>query len=148
MTKSPGSKHVVLYADDDKDDLFLVEDAFQQYTSNVELVTVPDGTSALDYLNRLSPLDPTPCLIILDINMPGMNGKETLKEIRNHTRFQETPVVLFTTSSYPKDRSFAENYNAGFITKPLDAKQMATITSLFIDHCNDEIRKLIRRRSN
>ena len=145
MTKPAMPKNIVLYADDDSDDLELVQDSFSLYSKNVEVVTMRDGSQALSYLNRLSDDDPLPCLIILDINMPVINGKEVLKNLRDLPRFETVPVVLFTTSSLPQDENFAKKYNAGFVTKPLDVSQMEVITELFIDHCADEIRKNIRR---
>lgn len=146
MTKSITPKNVVLYADDDPDDLELVQDAFAKYTNNVEVVSFTDGISALSYLQSLSSFDPSPCLIILDVNMPVLNGKETLVKLRQMEEFESIPVVLFTTSSQPHDKNFASRYKAGFITKPLDVKQMELITDQFIDHCTEEIKTKIRRQ--
>ena len=146
MTKLPQPKNIVLYADDDPDDLELVQDAFFRYAQNVDVVTAGDGQRVLSFLRGLGEEDPAPCLIILDINMPGLNGKETLRHLRSMDRFELVPVVLFTTSSMPGDRTYAEQYGAGFVTKPLDLAQMEVITELFIDHCADEIKKNIRRR--
>ena len=146
MTKPTMPKNIVLYADDDSDDLELVQESFSLYSNNVEVITVPDGSQALSYLHRLTDNDPTPCLIILDINMPVINGKDVLKKIRELNRFESVPVVLFTTSSLPMDEMFAKKYNAGFVTKPLDVAQMEMITEVFIDHCADEIRKNISKR--
>ena len=148
MTNSVDNKHIVLYADDDADDLLLVQEAFSQHSDNVEVVTVSDGIEALNYLESLTPLDPSPCLVILDVNMPRLNGKETLKEIRKSEKFSNVPVVIFTTSSLPLDKDFAQKYNAGFLTKPLDIRQMDIIASQFIDHCHDEIKKNLRKRTN
>ncbi len=145
MTKPATPKNIVLYADDDTDDLELVQEAFSRYSKNVEVVTVKDGSQVLSYLQRLSDEDPMPCLVILDINMPVLNGKEVLKRLRDYDRFEALPAVLFTTSSLPQDQNFASKYHAGFVTKPLDVAQMEVITELFIDHCNDEIKKSIRR---
>lgn len=145
MTKSTSPRNIVFYADDDVDDLELVQDAFSRYSNSVEVVTAKDGSQALSYLQNLGESDPKPCLIILDINMPFFNGKEVLKKIRTLDHFVSVPVVLFTTSSMPNDQSFAEKYKAGFVTKPLDVSQMEVITELFIDHCSDEIKKKIRR---
>jgi CheY-like chemotaxis protein len=146
MTKSITLKNIVLYADDDPDDLELVQDAFARYSKNVEVVSFMDGASALSYLQALSSLDPLPCLVILDVNMPMLNGKEVLVRLRQLERYQSVPVVLFSTSSQPQDKSFAGRYNAGFVTKPLDVKQMEVITDQFIDHCAQEIRNKIRRQ--
>ena len=137
-------QNIILYADDDKDDQLLIEEAFERYSSNVKIVLADNGTEALDYLNSLLPLDPAPCLIILDINMPRINGKEALVQIRNMERFANTPVILFTTSSQLQDKMFAAEYKAGFITKPIDGNQMRLIADLFIDHCNEDIKKIIR----
>jgi len=145
MTKSISPRNIVLYADDDIDDLELVTSSFERYSNNVEVITFRDGTEILDYLNKLSSLDPHPCLIILDINMPLINGKEALVKIRNKPGFESIPVVLFSTSSQPSDGTFAKKYNAGFVTKPLEHAQMRIITDQFIDHCSDEIRKNIRK---
>jgi CheY-like chemotaxis protein len=146
MTQSTTPKNIVIYADDDPDDLELVQDAFSRYARNVEVIPFTNGVSALAYLQGLGPLDPTPCLVILDINMPVLTGKEALIRLRQNERLENVPVVLFTTSSQPQDKSFAERYGAGFITKPLDVKQMEIITDTFINHCTEEIRGRIRRQ--
>lgn len=74
-----------------------------------------------------------------------MNGKETLIEIRNFYRTKEVPVILFTTSSQPRDKEFAFKYNAGFITKPIDYQQLGHIAEIFIDYCSEEVKKSIRK---
>lgn len=147
MTKTTPPKHVVLYADDDEDDLQLVRDAFREYATNVDVITFVDGVSLVNHLKRLSPMDPQPCLLIIDINMPIMNGKETLREIRSMVHFENTPVVLFTTSSLPFDRSFATKHKAGFITKPLTSEQLSLIAEEFISYCADDIRANIRKKT-
>jgi len=147
MTKSVTSKNIVLYADDDADDLQLVQEAFVQYANYVRVITVKDGIEALSYLNNLAEFDPLPCLIILDVNMPRMNGKEALFSIRQIKRFELVPVILFTTSNQSLDKDFANHYKAGFITKPIDVRQMDIITETFIDHCTEEIRKNIRKEA-
>lgn len=145
MTKSLAPKNIVVYADDDPDDIELVEEAFKHYTTNVEVITFPNASQALSYLKNLSDGDPAPCLVILDINMPVMNGKDALVRLRQMERYESVPVVLFTTSSMPVDKKFAEHYNAGFITKPLGYEQMELITTEFISHCTEETQKKIRR---
>lgn len=145
MTKFTAPKNIVVYADDDQDDIELVEDAFKQFANNVEVITFPDGSQALSYLRNLTDADPMPCLIILDINMPVLNGKETLVRLRQLHRFDDVPVVIFTTSSMPVDKQFAEHNKAGFITKPLGLEQMEMITREFIDHCTEETKKKIKR---
>jgi len=146
MTQMYTPRYVVLYADDDQDDLDLVLDAFARFTDNVDVITAQDGFEALSYLKNLPPLDPSPCLIILDMNMPRLDGKETLKKIRSLDRFREVPVVMFTTSSFALDKDFADKNGAGFITKPLDLKQFSIIAEQFISHCADEIKRNIQKK--
>ncbi len=146
MKKSLNAKSIILYADDDIDDLQLVQDAFAQYNDHVEVVTATDGVKALSYIESISAYDPAPCLIILDINMPRMNGKEVLMNIREMDRFKDIPVILFTTSSQPQDKAFAAQNKAGFITKPLDIRQMEIITDQFINHCTDEVKRHLKRK--
>lgn len=145
MTQTTPPTHLVLYADDDVDDIRFVEESFAETTRNVELVTAYNGLDLLKYLDSLNSFDPAPCLIILDVNMPLLNGKETLMKIREMDRFKNVPVVLFTTSSTELDKNFARRYHAGFVTKPLNNEQMRNITDRFIEHCTDEVQKHIRR---
>lgn len=148
MTKTTPPSHLVLYADDDIDDIKFVEDSFAESTQNIELITSYNGLDLLKYLEKLTQLDPDPCLIILDVNMPLMNGKETLSKIREMDRFKNIPVVLFTTSSTDHDKNFARKHSAGFVTKPLDSLQMKNITDRFIEHCSDEVQKSVRKSYN
>jgi CheY-like chemotaxis protein len=145
MTDFYQPKHLIVYADDDPDDLSLVRDSFNKYSRNVDLVTFEEGYGLVRYLASRSSLEAAPCLIIIDINMPGMNGKDTLLKLREIDRYRDTPVVLFTTSSQPEDKAFARAHGAGFMTKPLTYNQMDLITDQFIEHCTDEIKKNIQR---
>jgi len=147
MTKLPTTRNLVLYADDDQDDLTLIEQSFAQYSNNVEVVTFPDGHHTLHFLLELTTEETSPCLIILYVNMPGLSGKEILVRIRELPKYKETPVVLFSTSSLPMDKDFALRYDAGFITKPIDMKQMEAVIYEFIDHCDEEIKKKIRKQT-
>lgn len=145
MTKALPPKSLVLYADDDADDHELVREAFEAYAHAVELVPFYNGQELLRYLEGLPPLQPKPCLIILDINMPQLDGKQTLRRLRGMTEFEDLPTVLFTTSTMPSEADFAHRYNAGFVTKPLHAKQINAIVDRLIDHCTDDVRNKLRR---
>ncbi|HUC82149.1 MAG TPA: response regulator [Flavisolibacter sp.] len=144
MTKPLPAKSLVLYADDDPDDRLLVGEAFQAYAQTIDLVTFPDGVSLLRFVERRNAF-PAPCLIILDINMPMLNGKETLKQLRGLDHMADVPAVLFTTSTLPAEAAFARAHKAGFLTKPLDEGQMIDVIDQFIDHCGEETKKQIRR---
>ena len=89
---------------------------------------VGNGKEALTYLEQAQAAGNLPCLIILDINMPVLGGKETLATIKSREEFKFIPVVVFTTSESDLDRLFCERYNTQMITKPPSYKTLeATI---------------------
>lgn len=143
---SADQKHIVFYADDDLDDLQLVDEAFSKHASNIQLETAEDGIEAIAALKQLQQAEVKPCLIILDINMPRLDGREVLVKIRQMDYYEHVPVIMFSTSSQPSDRDFAYNYNAGFITKPIDFTQLEVIVSEFVNQCTDEVKEHIRRK--
>ncbi|GAA4732244.1 response regulator [Flavisolibacter ginsenosidimutans] len=135
------NKHTIIYAEDDLDDLFLVKQAFEKH-DHIQVVHAPDGRKALRTLEEMLSENFLPCLVILDINMPVMNGRETLQAIRAHPQLQRLSVVLFTTSNNPADAEFAQRMEATFITKPIDFSDLENIARMFVDKCNFEINKL------
>ena len=138
-------KNIVLYADDDPDDQYIVQEAFRQYDETIEVVCLSNGKKAMDYLGKMSADSLLPCLVILDINMPIQDGKRTLQEMREHNDFKDIPVVLFTTSSNPADETFAYQHKAGFITKPTAVNDLHSIASHFIAHCREEFSGKVER---
>jgi CheY-like chemotaxis protein len=147
MTQSLPPKNLVLYADDDPEDIELVTEAFLAYSQNIELMTFSDGIELLNFIRTIDPFHAVPCLFILDINMPRLDGKETLRRLRRVEAFSDVPAVLFSTSSLPADAAFAKSFNAGFVTKPLHTSQVHLIIDQIIEHCSDEVKKNIRRRN-
>lgn len=146
MTPPKTPTHYIIYADDDRDDLDLMRECFEKHAQNVELLTFSNGFNAFTFLNSLSPTDPMPCLIILDINMPMMDGRDVVQRLRLRKNFEKIPIVLFTTSSQPQDKFFARQFSVGFMTKPLNYRQMDMIAESFIEYCSDDVRKEIRKK--
>ena len=145
MTKSLPPKSLVLYADDDQDDIQLVTDAFSSYSQNIRLVTCKDGNELLQYVEQLNSFEPLPCLIILDINMPRKNGKELLRDLRSMNGFEEVPIVLFSTSTLPSEMDFARSFGAGFVIKPLHTEQVHQLVDQMLEHCSDDVKKRFKR---
>lgn len=135
-------KHTIVYAEDDMDDLFILKQAFNKH-DHIEIVHVPDGRTAMQRLEDLSNRNTLPCLVILDINMPVMSGRETLQAIRSHDLLRKLPVVLFSTSSSSADKLFAETYQAILITKPVDFSNLEMIVDQFIERCNFEVNGVV-----
>ena len=147
MTQYQPPSSLVLYADDDPDDIELVSQAFKEHARNVELKTFHNGVEMIKYVEQLDPFQPPPCLAIIDINMPKLDGKETLRRLRKIDRFTDIPAVLFSTSTMPLDAQFARHYNAGFVTKPLHSSQIHLIINEIIEHCPDEVKRIIRKQN-
>lgn len=145
MTKPFPPKSIVLYADDDQDDIDLVRESFQEYSKNIELITFKNGIELLSFLHRLRSSDPLPCLIILDINMPLMSGKEVLRKLRGMERFGDVAVILFSTSTLPSEAAFANSFDAGFITKPLHRSQVYQLVDQMVEHCADDVKRHIKK---
>ena len=131
--------HTILYAEDDADDVFMIRQAFEQFDGSTQLLHADNGFEALEHLNKAKVEKQFPCLIILDINMPGMNGRETLIRIRQSDDFKTIPVVLFTTSSSEQDKSFAKKWGAEFITKPLVYSELEALAKRFVSLCTTSI---------
>ena len=106
----------IVYVEDDPDDILLMQEAFRDVTGT-ELVALEHGVALLHFLERALCF---PSLIILDINMPVLNGRETLRSLKQHPLYQQIPVVLFSTGSNPSERLFASAYNTDLIVKPCD----------------------------
>ena len=136
MSEMDQKKSLVLYADDDTDDLYFVQESLAPHSGTVELRTFMDGGQILTFIEKLKPEDRLPCLIILDFNMPVVSGKEVLFRIREKARFKNTPIIVFTTSSYSFDQEFAEKYDAVFRVKPLHLDQMKEIVKEFLTYCD------------
>lgn len=135
------SKHTILYAEDDLDDLMMVRQAFEPH-DHIEVIHAANGLETLQCLDHLKDKGVQPCLVILDINMPKMDGRETLEEMKKNGSFQNIPVVLFSTSSSQQDKQFAQNFGVELITKPLHYSDLEHIAKVFIERCNFELRKL------
>ncbi|MBN7811821.1 response regulator [Algoriphagus sp. H41] len=108
-----------LLVDDDEDDRDFFREAVSEIYPAILVQEATDGVHALEVLH-LTTL-PLPDIIFLDLNMPRMNGKALLLELKNNRLFQHIPVFVFTTSSDPKDREDSLSLGATlFFTKPGD----------------------------
>lgn len=114
----------ILMADDDADDCALMRDAFREAGIDGRLEVVGDGEQLLAYLRRSAAergREPgmQPAFVLLDLNMPNKDGREALAEIRADPALCHVPVVVFSTSSHPRD--VLGSYRAGansYIVKP------------------------------
>ena len=107
----------LILADDDPDDRELFTETIKDIAPSASLHAFEDGRGLLAYLDKCD--NPGPDIIFLDINMPYICGKECLKKIRTHSKFRDTPVIIFSTSTDENDIYETYKYGANlFITKP------------------------------
>ena len=116
----------IILADDDPDDRELFEEAIIESKLKVDVKCVHDGLELISLLK--SKLNPLPHLIFLDLNMPNKNGKECLEEIRKNEKLRNIPVIIYSTSSSPKD--IEETYSKGanlYVAKPSSFSNLSSI---------------------
>ncbi|MGW4113945.1 response regulator [Actinosynnema sp. NPDC004786] len=113
----------VLLVEDDPGDALMTQEAFEHHKIRNQLHVVRDGVEALEFLRRQGPYAdaPRPGLILLDLNLPKMDGREVLAEIKADETLRPIPVVVLTTSEAEEDilRSYNLHANA-YVTKPVD----------------------------
>lgn len=115
----------ILMVDDDKDDRMMTERALRKNRVINPMVFLEDGEELISYLKREGKFadpkaSPRPCLILLDLNMPRMDGRRALEILKADADFKKIPVVILTTSQAEEDiiRSYETGANS-FITKPV-----------------------------
>ena len=102
--------------DDDDDDREFFCEAIDKIDSSIHCVTIENGEKALQYLKNEQQVMPD--YIFLDLNMPKINGKECLIQIKNIDHLKQIPVIIYTTSNHPADREQTKKLGAtGFIHK-------------------------------
>ena len=116
----------VLLVEDDFFDTMTAQKSFEKFSMPHHLYTAFNGEEALDLLlgrNSQEAIRPLPEVILLDLNMPRMNGHELLTELRANAELREIPVFITTTSAMDVDQLNAEDLGVeGYILKPLDFK--------------------------
>ncbi len=121
--RKPAKILEILLAEDNEDDVAMVRDAFREANLVNLLAVVSNGEEALNYIFNRAPYESArrPGLILLDINMPRINGFEVLEELKKSPDHNKIPVVMLTTSD--RDEDIARSYQSGacsYITKPVD----------------------------
>lgn len=130
---------IILMADDDKGDQLLFKKAIQQAHGDCRFLTVKDGEQLMCYLRREREyVDanqyPLPHIILLDLNMPRLNGYQCLIQIKAEPSFASIPIVILTTSSREEDVLAAYSFGANsYIQKPFSYDEIVEAVSSFSD---------------
>ena len=124
----------ILYADDDFDDRMLFLEAFSEVEQSISCVTVCDGQQLLQMLNKAQNL---PDAIFLDVNMPVMDGRECLIELKRDRRLRNIPVVIYsTTSSQTEIKGYLQLGAMSFIQKPDSYPKLCACLERFVRSLN------------
>ncbi|WP_338814397.1 response regulator [Bernardetia sp. Wsw4-3y2] len=122
----------ILLVEDNLADTVLIQESLLESKLNLDIDTVIDGEKAMEYLYKRLENDSEklPDLIILDLNMPRKDGREVLKEIKEHEELCLIPVVIMTTSENEEDVKFAyKNHANSYISKPVEMDEFTKIVS-------------------
>lgn len=118
------------------DDTFLFGEVLAEVDPSIQFETASNGQEALEQL--VAAEKPLPDVIFMDLNMPRMDGKQCLFEIKQNERLQHIPVMMYTTSSHSTDIEQSMQLGAiCFITKPSDSKELKNILSIIANHSHN-----------
>jgi CheY-like chemotaxis protein len=125
----------ILLVEDDAADAVLIQDALCAQDTRT-ITRVPDGVAALERLR--DPDTPNPDLIVLDLNMPRMSGRELLHVLKNDDDLKSIPVVVLTTSGAPEDVAASyRNHSNAYVTKPMNlddfTRAVRSIDAFFLE---------------
>jgi len=127
----------ILLADDDKEDQLILSDAFEQIGITNVVHFVDNGENALRHLEQCFQENALPQLIILDLNMPRMNGTQTLRLAKKDERFKHIPIIIYSTSlnNIEKDECIRLGAHS-YIIKPLTFSEYVKSAQYFYNLCS------------
>ena len=127
-------KLFILIAEDDADDRFLLQTVFDEKGYPDKLEFVENGVELLERLTHIldknNPDFEFPCFILLDLNMPKKDGRETLREIKQHPVFRKIPVIVFTTTK--SEHEIRRCYELGansYVVKPVSFESLVRVVN-------------------
>ena len=129
----------ILLVDDDPEDRSIIIDALIDLDASDSISCAENGEAAMIRLNEYAELNSFPCLIILDLNMPKLNGIQTLQRLKADPRYNEIPVVIYSTSINPMEKEACMNLGAQlYVTKPTSYRESLDIARIFLGMCEVE----------
>lgn len=129
-----------LIVEDSDEDFFAFERIVRKFSVTQPIYRCSDGDEALDFLYHRgqyadSEEAPRPSMILLDLNLPGIDGRDVLAQIKQDTNLNIIPVVVFTTSSNPKDVEICYQQGANsYIIKPINVNKLMRTIQLLIEY--------------
>ena len=127
---------IILYVDDDEEDREFLSFVLAKASPQVQVQLAENGLEALDYLNMVKGSSP-PCLIVLDLNMPYLDGRETCLRIKTDEALKGVPVIIFSSSEKPDDKRSFNEMGIEYFTKPDHIEQFQKIAKHMVSVCCD-----------
>ncbi|WP_205509959.1 response regulator [Longitalea arenae] len=126
---------IIMLIDDDQDDRFLVSTVINSIDPAMIIREAKDGRKAIEFLNQAKIFGDLPALIILDFNMPTMNGLETYKEIKKDLELSAIPIVILSTHLNNSDADFWKNESIATFTKPANFTEFENCIKSILAYC-------------
>lgn len=126
----------ILIGEDDIDDQEILQEVFADIDSNCELKFITNGRKLISFLEALPPQE-LPSLIVLDYNMPELNGEEILRKLQNSKEFKNIPKILWSTSSVSANKTKCVELGASdFLVKPSTIEKLEEIARYMLSFCS------------
>jgi CheY-like chemotaxis protein len=125
----------ILFVDDDPDDLEYYGDAIRKQSPSINIDEMYDGVKALEYLQTAKAEGRLPCLIVMDFNMPLLNGRETFEQIKKDEVLARIPIVIFSTATSHIDETYFNEMGIEYFRKPSNGKEMELIAQRLLKYC-------------
>jgi CheY-like chemotaxis protein len=127
----------ILLIDDDIDDILLLKEAILSVNNNCDILTELDSNKALIALKDARDRNKTlPDLVVLDISMPIMDGRQLLALLKTEEKLKDLPVVVLTTSSNISDINYCKQFDIELITKPFELSELYKIAEKLLSYCS------------
>jgi CheY-like chemotaxis protein len=128
----------ILMVDDDVEDQQIIKDTFNDLGYGMSIHFESTGEQAINFLRQCYDHGHCPCLVVLDLNMPRMNGRNVLHYLKNDLSFKNIPVIIYSTSLNPLERDQCMTLGAhSYIIKPITYAQSIETAKLFYSFCSE-----------
>ena len=133
------ASELLVVVEDSDEDYYALHRAIQKACYPTQVVRCTDGDEALDFIHKKAdPANLSPqslAAVLLDLNLPGTDGREVLEQLKRDNRYKSIPVVIFSTSSNPQDIEFCYQKGAnGYLVKPMGVNELQDLVKAFADY--------------
>jgi CheY-like chemotaxis protein len=103
------------------------------------VVELKDGKEVVQFLEVYAKHSSKPLLVVLDMNMPRMNGKETVIKIRSHSLLKDIPILIYSTSNNKSEAAFCQDHLVTWVTKPSSVQGVKEVAKVLAEFCKTQL---------